>query len=285
MSCGALKLGEGRYLNLANKSIQAEDFERVEYISANQLLTQGLRIPESFIPEINRIIGRFLVAIQEASFVHRGILSVVSQTDYTDYCDEPYGDETCVYGSTLSANTLVATIRQNIANAVRDVLALMPDLNAAKSMEEGEDKTQKPFTKNATLAFSDGVSHDGELGRAELLTVEARKLIDQFGEGCADVIHDLLRKIGEAILCRADLSYPSISCDVTRLSQGQKTDLPEEAKKAQYSTLNPTDLIERMKRQLEFYPAGFIFNLPDEIKERILSRIPKKEAEPVQAST
>ena len=138
---------------------------------------------------------------------------------------------------------------------------------------------------NATLTFSDGVSHDGELDHTELLTVEARKLIDQFGEGCADVIHDLLRTIGEAILCRADLSYPSISWDVTRLSQGQKTDLPEEAKKAQYSTLNPTDLIERMKRQLEFYPAGFIFNLPDEIKERILSRIPKKEAGPELAAT
>lgn len=138
---------------------------------------------------------------------------------------------------------------------------------------------------NATLTFSDGVSHDGELDHTELLTVEARKLIDQFGEGCADVIHDLLRTIGEAILCRADLSYPSISWDVTRLSQGQKTGLPEEAKKAQYSTLNPTDLIERMKRQLEFSPSGFIFNLPDEIKERILSRIPKKEAEPELAAT
>jgi len=151
MSCGALKLGEGRYLNLENKSIRDEDFERAEYISANQLLTQGLRIPESIIPEINRIIGRFLVAIQEASFVHCGVLSVVSQTDYWD--EPPLGDKICVYGSTLSANTLVATIRENIANVVRDVLALMPDLNAAKSTEGEEDKTQKPFAKNPTFKF------------------------------------------------------------------------------------------------------------------------------------
>lgn len=286
MSYGSLKLGEGKYMSLAGNDYTAEDFEKIDFVSDDPLYTQGLRIPKSAIPEINKIFGRLLVAIQEASFVHRAVLEVVPLEDDLPLpemrtVDNPFPDRICTYGSTLSANTLVSTIRQNITGVIQDVLDLYSGKKTERQMGEGNEK-QRPYTKNDTLVFSGNVTHEDELGCAELLTPEARRLIDQFGEGCADIVHDLLQSMGESILSRADLSYLSISRDMTRLSrlsEGRKTGLPEEAADAKYSTLNPADFIERMKGDLRFSPAGFILRLPDEIKERILNRMREKGGE------
>lgn len=272
MSYGALNLGD-RYLSLSSEVVQATDFESAQYLSSNPLLAQGFGIPESAIPELNKIIGRFLMAIQEASFIHRSVLEVVPMAR-NDWQEAVYSHEPLAYSSTLSANTLVVAVRQNIERLIQDVLALTTGLD---NDDTPESPTEKPAVQNWALLFSNNIGHKGELDYTDLLTDEARNLIDQFGAGCANAVHHALQVLAESILCRADLSFGSLRRDVTRLAEepqeeAAKTSLPKDAT---YSTLNPVDLISMVKRNLEFAPIGLAMGLPDEIKKEIFARLPK----------
>ncbi|MFH0820530.1 MAG: hypothetical protein V1908_02035 [Candidatus Peregrinibacteria bacterium] len=281
MSRGALKLadredGQPKYLRLASRDqtvVATDDFEKVAYVASSELLTKGLGIPATAIPILNQIIGRFLVAVQEASFIRRDVLSCVSPSGCDCDCDRR--ETRHIYTSTLSPNTLAGVIRRDIEQLIRDIISLFP-LTGETRIETTETKVAqplqaKPSIRNEALILLNDVSHEGEFNFAELLTEEARRLIDQFGPGCANAVNRMLQNFAEAILGRADLSFCSLLCDVEDIKEGNPLGLPTNAT---YSTLDPVNLITISKGILEYSaPAGIVTRLPQELQDQIIARI------------
>lgn len=249
MSYGALNVG-GRYESLSEvgEVVLPADFESVQYITDAQLMADQFGIPESSMPELNAIIGRFLAAIQEVSFVDHDLLEIVPHARRT-WETEPYSYDPLSRASTLSANTLIITIRQEIEGVMQDILALRPGLVTETNRE---DAKKKELLRSETLSFSKTRNHEGELAQVDLLTDETRDLIGRFGPNCAAALKSILKNFAVNILYRADLSFVSLRRDVTALSRA----LTREKRVATYSTLNPVDLIKMAKENLECVPSG-----------------------------
>ncbi|MCX6733514.1 MAG: hypothetical protein NTX63_01755 [Candidatus Peregrinibacteria bacterium] len=249
MSYGALNVG-GKYESLSEtrEVILPADFENAQYITDAKLMADEFGVPESSMPELNAIIGRFLAAIQEVSFVDRDLLEIVPHARRT-WETEAYSYDPLSRASTLSANTLIITIRQEIEGVIQDILALRPGLVTEISRGSAE---KKELLRSETLSFSKTRNHEGELEYVDLLTDEARDLIGRFGPDCAATLKNMLKNFAVNILYRADLSFVSLRRDVTALARA----LGREKRVATYSTLNPVDLIKMAKKNLECVPSG-----------------------------
>lgn len=287
MSFGALKLGNGTYQSLSLKiaKFQPADFENVPYLEASDLLIHGFGIPESAIPDLNRCIGRFLVAIQEASFVDSSVFDVVPTTDTQGRAlnELPLDSRQHIYfySTTLSAIALLTTIRENVAALVHDVLALSPESHLGLSEHDSTVKSSilQPRVQHRVLAFSSSGSHEGVFHGVNFLSDDARQLLDRCGPGVCVAVNQLLEIFAESVVARADLSFGSLVRDMRAcrpLSDGSDSRVcyPTDAP---YSTLNPSDFMAMAKRNLPNFPAGLIMRLPSRIRHLVVNRIQAKD--------
>lgn len=268
MSHGSLNLGKGEYKSLSDNGeiVRHDDFRNTPYFTDTIVLTRDFGIPESAIPRLNAIIGNFLIAIQEASYVYREVLDVVPPIPFHRRGEgDAYQEIPLARASTLSANLLTIIIRQKIEGVVRDILALKPELDLKKS----EMRKNTIYSKNETLSFSTMTRHDCEIDNADLLPKEARDVIEQFYPGSSETVNEIARNIAVNILHRADLSFASLRHNVTKL-HGK---LDHRERMAQYATLNPVDLLNMAKRDFKHIPAGISSGYSKEEWEKLFERL------------
>jgi len=271
MSYRAIKLEEGKYLSLlpGESAVTAADFEKPEYIPPNKFLSENLQLSETDMTELNAIIGRFLAIIQEASFVHRSVMAVVPP-DRAPWLEEDpvYPHPPLPYGSTLSPQALTEAIRGNIADVIRDVISLV---SGAKTAADASDTpVKKAGGLNGTLIFTVGIPHSDDFTHTDLLTNEARLLLEAQGPAFANALQEILRNFAEAVLVRSDLSFASLRNDITFLERKIKGEKPHYSHNAEYSTLNPYDLTDMAQRFMPNVPAAILMRLPEEQQEHIL---------------
>lgn len=253
-------------------TVTVQDFESVAYLKPEDaILTYGFKLSPETIGQLNKIIGRLLFKIQEASFVPYKTLDVIplAAGRHTDFDPPertfpPEAHTEIIYGTTLSDIVLINAIQNNIQVAVEEAIAAIIDANTTETKTGGTSKT----SSNATLQFSAMDHNDFQGKHIALLPLESRKLIDEFaGTGCADAIEAILKLAAQDIAFRAHLSYPSIRRDRTNMYQS-----PVEKKGLQYSTLNPKDLMAMMENNMSQAGISVVWQLPERKKAEIMNR-------------
>lgn len=254
MSFGSLHLGNKEYKSLSDsgEKIHANDFTNAQYFPDTTHLAGSYGIPESAISELNIIIGNFLIAILEASYVDRDVLNVVPVIPHPargeGHVREAYDVLPLARASTLSANGIASVIHEKIEEVIREILTLIP---GSQGMNR-EDKDHVFYRRNETLTFSKTLNHEEEICHANFITGETRNAIEQLGAGYADMVNNILKGLATNILHRADLTFASLRRDVTKLHGP----LSHSERMAHYSTLNPVDLIKMAKENLKDIPMG-----------------------------
>lgn len=281
MSNGALKLGNNQdlYVDAAShRVIPREWIEGQDYLKKrdDDLLTKGLGVPPTQIPQLNNIIGSAVSDIQDASFVPLEMLKLVASPDLAAFTSHPTLSQR-PRGSTLSPSTLAATIYNISGDVVRKIIDLLDDAELKSKADAIKgDETDKTVS-HPNIIFETVASYKDLLKQNELLSGEAKELLKLFGEGTVDAVRDFVRVIAESILARADLSYESLSSDVTHhrgIFENSEEEQPDVVK---YSTLNPLDFVNMMMKYFEFGVIGIVSRLPDERKKIIYDHVLQAE--------
>lgn len=185
------------------------------------------------------------------------------------------------YYSTVSPENLVRTLRNGLPDLIREfVQSLDEDGNVAlrEAIDSVPVNEERAAVRTVTLSVTGDAVCSGKLDIYRLITDEGKALLEKFGPGVVEAVESLLRIIGEGVLSRADLSYPSTAADlkevwakVPRVGEDVGEDYVEPD--INYSTLNPRDLIESMSRSLEHIPLGFTYLLPEDVRADVMARV------------
>lgn len=238
------------------------------------LLTKGLGVPPTQIPQLNNIIiGSTVADIQDASFDPLEMLKTVASSTPADFILEPDTFYLFPRGSTLSPSTLSATIYNISGNVVRKIIVLLDDAELKSKTDAIKGDETDKAVNHQNISFRTLSSYDGVLKQTELLSKEAKELLELFGEGTVEAVRDFVRAIAESILTRADLSYESLSSDVTRHRGMFENSVEEQPDVVGYSTLNPLDFVNMMMKYFEFGVMGIVSRLPDERQKIIYDRV------------
>ncbi len=276
MSNGALKIENNQYVDTGSEKIFVDDwFEKQPYVEGNHV-TEGLGVSESSMSGINAVLGKVFREVQDASFVSQHVLTAVPGHDVSLH----YGRHGCLSplrprGTTLTPQRLAATLYNNSGTAIRDIVNILNDPEVVKKAAEiDSDETDRAKSRES-IEFVSNHDTDGIFTNVELLNKEARELLELYGDGVVDAVRGLVGAIVGGMLARAELSYESLYEDAFRLTKSvaEKT----VSRETKYSTLNPNDLVEMMYRALEHAIPGLLLRLPDEKRNEIMGRIPKKE--------
>lgn len=235
-----------------------EIFETTDYLSGSKhILVNEFKIPEGAIEKINKIIGRFFRAIQEASFIENTVMPGFKKNDIEAEYDpmtgvaedqrEAHWDDRC---STLTPHALVATIRKNLPKAIRKLIGVLQN-SAIDKTDQDEKESPSSSSSLSTMNISHE-SRDEEIDFScfNFLTPEAREILRTFGPDSEEIMEEILAMMSKSILSRSSLSYPSTNEDIQFLRRHRDDSFQ---KKARYSTLHPEDFTKLMKDQFQWY--------------------------------
>lgn len=271
MSEGSIKLGEGQYRR-PRKNIDKYSndlFFDEDWISdhgSKRFLVDGLGVHEEKIPAINKAIGSALVRIQDGSYLDWYTLGVMP-TDYL-YMDEQGTADIIPVTSTLPPHVLISLIRRDASIFIRDII----DLVGSEDMKNQAyliPETHKHSIKNS-LILTLGDSDIGVFKHDDFLKEESRGLLELFGEGTVEAVQNWLRVFAEDILGRAELSFGSFRND---LHDYNHIRLNSDDPNIEYSTLNPKDLVRKVRESVKMALINIIFGLPKKTSSRILERL------------
>lgn len=273
MSHGVFQLENGPYTNYKRfPELPATVFEDSKYVEGApaNLLVSELQLPERALPEVDTLIGKFLLAIQQVSMISALSLNNL----FPEHTEEgEYEKHRSDHLTTLSPEKLVAAIRNALETLLPEFLMLRSDRREKEQKERG----------------SIGPSLRNPFQGADFLTPAVRTMLSYpLDHQQIHEIQEVLTILADSVMNRSSLSSPSTYTDTTLYREGRgfrwekknrkmfrleeygghlpiKIIPPEDLfagiEALRYSTLNPADLIRQIREQLPFLLGGILLRL------------------------
>lgn len=275
MSHGVFQLENGPYINYkGDPALPPTVLKDSTYTDENKrILIEEMKIPEAALPAVNRLLGRFLHAIEKTSMIPALSLDAVFPEREDEYVETLYGGEELPvyelgYFTTLSPDKLVEAMRDALETLLPEFFRLRGEqITKRQSKLRTVDQPTNPF--QATNFLSENMRR--------ILT---DRLPSTFPH---HELNNMLAVFANSIMARSALSGHSTYGDTIywRQQRGFRLDgkverrvrfeeysrqlpvkiiPPIEIKGmdhfGRYSTLNPADLIKNVRGQFWAFLAG-----------------------------